>query len=69
MRRKVLKADIARALGVSRSRITQLEREGMPLHSVAAAQEGRKEHCDQDRVSRRRGRLPTRRRRIPPMPR
>jgi hypothetical protein len=50
MRRKLLKSDLARALGLHRSRITQLERQGMPTGSVEAARAWRAEHCDPDRV-------------------
>lgn len=50
MRRKVLKADVARGLGVTRSRVSQLERQGMPTHSILAAKTWRDEHCDPDRM-------------------
>jgi hypothetical protein len=46
MRRKFLKADLARALGLSRSSVTKLAKRGMPTHSVDAATEWRRRNLD-----------------------
>jgi len=46
MRRKYLKADLARDLDLSRASITQLSKRGMPVHSVEAAREWRRIHLD-----------------------
>lgn len=46
MRRKYLKADLARDLGVDRSLVTRYARRGMPTRSLAAAEEWRAAHLD-----------------------
>lgn len=44
MRRRYLKADLARDLGISPGRVSQLVAQGMPTHSVTAAREWRRQH-------------------------
>lgn len=54
MRRKYLKTDLARDLGLSRSAITKLAHRGMPVHSRAAAEAWRRDNL-----------IPARRKEIP----
>lgn len=46
MRRKYLRADLARDLELSPSSITKLAKRGMPCHSKGAAEEWRRQHLD-----------------------
>lgn len=45
-KRKLSQAAVGRALGIGRSRITALKKQGMPVDSVEAAKAWRAQHCN-----------------------